>query len=155
MQIEPVAPRQVIIELARRLAEDLSTDFDQLPGARFAGKVGRGTRRLTAFMPPRRVARVGIVAIGTDSELRWGVAHERIILHSSTETTASLVDWNDPRILRVPTTAQSLTAWSGGQSIEIATPAELFEALTRLSAVMRETAAHDRTLLDRPLSDGP
>jgi hypothetical protein len=173
-----VSPRTVLAELVQELASELATFFDELPMTCFWGRVSRVragapwrwlvparrvqhrvvlARYVSATVPWRSgvgytgtLARIAVLAIGADGELRAGIITEQVNLPESTEIITDPLAWDDMRIRRVPSRSMTLTRWYGrAEPHEAASPGRVLEALTSIAATVARESRRDLALLQR------
>lgn len=171
------SPRAVLAELAQSLAADLASGFfDALPMELVRGRVARGDGAWRSMLPPRSlphrvvlgrvlgatapvragvgytltIARIAVLAIGADGVLRIGATSEQLILRENLELTLEPLNWDDPRIRRVPTGRIRLARWQAlGDARSVAPPARVIEALVALAARVANDSKRDLALLQR------
>ena len=173
------APRAVLAELAQGLAVELAEQFDDLPMWRFTGRVPRLAGPLGVLLPSRGVqhrlvlaryisstvpmstgngynvliATIALLAIGADGVLRRGRRREQVVLPEGTSLEDAPLEWDDMRLRRFPSGSQRLTRWNGtADAFEVASPAEVLDALTKIGAVVVGTAQRDASLLRKLLA---
>ena len=173
------APRAVLAELAHGLAAELAEQFDELPMWRFVGRVSRIGGTLGRIIPARGVAHrlvlaryisstvptstgkgynmliatIALLAIGSDGVLRDGRRREQVVLPEGTSLEDSPLEWDDMRLRRFPSGPQRLVRWNGiADEYEVATPAQVLDALTKIGAVVVGAAQRDASLLQKLLA---
>jgi hypothetical protein len=175
-------PRIVLAEVARRLAMDLAMGyFDELPMHEFGGQVHRYAGALGRFLPTRGVrhrvllgryvsgslsqlgkvpggylrlyARIAILGLGEDGELRVGKWSGYVMVpESKDESAIKALPWNDIRLRNVPPRAIVMREWEGSPDPQdVASPTEVVEALGQLASKIAEDSHRDLTLLQRYL----
>jgi hypothetical protein len=170
------APAEVLAELAQALSAELGSIFDELPMHRFSGRIpgdgfaGQLLRRrlphrillgryLQATVPTAAgvgyttcLARIGLIAVGSDGVTRVGELWEQVILPVGTEMGALPLRWDDLRLRRVPSKPVRLERWTGrSEHARIATPGEVLEALSAAAAALADASRRDLELLRRLL----
>jgi hypothetical protein len=176
------SPRIVLAEVARRLAIDLALGyFDELPMYEFNGQVYRHEGALGRFLPTRRVrhrvllgrylrgsfsalaggagglvrvyARIGILGVGSDGELRVGQWSGMVAVPATIDGSGmDALPWSDIRLRNVPPRAIVMREWMGSPDPrDVATPAQVVEALGRLASKIAEDSHRDLSLLQRYL----
>ena len=168
---------QVLAELAQEIAAELASHFDELPMRRFTGWVPRSNRFLRRLFPravahrtllgrylqstvPQRAgsgyaveyARIAVLALGSDGELRTGTVRELVTLPETTQASDEPLAWDDVRLNRVPSHSMSLRRWQGRpEPTDVARPSEVIAALTRVAQLLTERTRRDLALLERLL----
>jgi len=172
------APRAVLAELAQGLAAELAEQFDELPMWRFTGRVPRLGGLLGKLVPSRSVAHrvvlarylsstvpastgngynlliatIAVLALGADGVLRRGWRREQVVLQEATTLEDSPLEWDDVRLRRFPSGSQRLVRWNGtADAYDVASPAEVLDALTKIGAVVVGAARRDASLLQKLL----
>lgn len=170
------SPRAVLAALARQMASDLATYFDELPMHSFAGSVARVGGPLGWLVPRKRVshrvvagcylstsvardagngwtrrdARIAVLGLGVDGVLRTGVWTGVVTLEKSTEVRTATIDWDDVRMRGVPPKVLSMKQWTGGTDpSEVATPPRVLDALTAIVGKVAADSTRDIALLKR------
>lgn len=175
-------PRIVLAEVARRLAIDLAMGyFDELPMHEFGGQVYRYPGTLGRFLPTRGVphrvllgrylrgslsqlgrvptgyirlyARIAILGLGSDGELRVGQWGGYVMVPASNDESAiKALPWSDIRLRNVPPRAIVMRDWEGGPDPrDVAAPSEVVEALGQLASKIADDSHRDLSLLQRYL----
>jgi hypothetical protein len=96
--------------------------------------------------------RIAVLALGSDGELRAGTVRELVQLPETVPATDTPLAWDDVRLNRVPSHSITLRRWQGRPApAEVAHPAEVIAALTRVAQLLTESTRRDLALLERLL----
>jgi hypothetical protein len=101
----------------------------------------------------RLYARVAILGLGSDGELRVGRWIGSVILPKSDDhSVLDALSWSDIRLRNVPPRPIVMTEWTGSQDPrDVASPARVVEALGELASKVAADSQRDLTLLQRYL----
>jgi hypothetical protein len=170
-------PRAVLAELAQQLAAELATHFDELPMHRFTGRVARVPGVLGAVLPGRRVphrvllgrylatglaakssggsrwsvATIAVLGLGADGVLRLGRLNETVHRPEDEDPFGGPVAWDDRLMRGVPSRTLWVSRWEGGDAAQVASPAEVLDALATLAGSVASASLRDLALLQRLL----
>ena len=175
------SPRIVLAEVARRLAADLAAGyFDELSMHQFDGQIFRRPGLLGQLLPTRSVrhrillgryvrasaalgratagyvrlyAKIGILALGSDGELRVGEWTGHVnVPQSNDESALDALSWSDIRLRNVPSRSIVMDEWAGSPDPrDVASPAQVVETLGELASKIAADSHRDLSLLQRYL----
>jgi|GEM_PF-3362740 len=170
-------PRTVLAELAQGMAAELATYFDELPMRRFTGRVARAPGVLGAVIPGRRVphrvvlgrylssslvgkssggsrwsvSRIAVLGVGADGVLRVGQVDEAVHRPEDLDPFGRALRWDDLLMRGVPTRTTWVSRWQGGDTVQVASPAEVLQALADLAGTVASASLRELELLQRLL----
>jgi hypothetical protein len=171
--------RTVLAEVAQSLAADLAVHFDELPMHQFSGMSERNdwlrwllpTRvphklllgRYLRSSVPRKASEqlvsayvsIAVLGLGADGVLRRGKWTGMVRLFKDNQPSLDPLEWNDIRLRGVPSNILVMKRWGGTPDPrDVASPAVVIEALTKLAEGVAAESSRDLALLKRFLADG-